>query len=701
MTTREFEHRTILRLRRLVLRLRGYLLLDGLAVLFVVAAGAAALQLLLDWLLRLAVDMRAALLGTVLLVIAVVGWRRVVVPQRARLGVAEAAMLVERRHPQLRSLLISAVRFGRGDVGATDSNSPELMRAVLDRAASAMTSLDLHTVLRHTRARRSTAVALGVVAAFTLAFVAAPETMGIWFDRSVLLGDTPWPKKTRLIVLDLPDGVLRGARGDDLEVRALVPEGYDAPRLVEISYTFSSGKTSRDRMTRVGPRGYRYTFARAVEDFEFHLEGGDDRTDVFRAELTDRPRVESASILVTPPAYTRRRPYTLADERRSVAVLPGSELSLRVETNHPVRQAVLTAGQEPIAAAVPDASGWTVTLRPLQSRTYHFALLDDAGLENRRPLRFAVRMLQDKPPRVRMKLPGVGSLVTTEAVLPLELNITDDYGLAAAELVCSIERHAGEERIIALPAFRPGGKQHSERIEQAIASLPVVANDRITLYARASDFDDVSGPNVAVSSAVSLRVVSREELLAELARREQDYRRDFERAVDRQEDLRRGLLTTLERLTRPASRDDALRAVGSAERLQRQLGGQVNAVRQQFEQIMTQMEINRVADSSSRRRLGDGVVAPLTQLAKRDLPEAADALRRLARDLTPERMSPIDPQQAALLSAMRETLANMLKWEGFQETVSMLRDILRLQRELNKETAQELEQQAEDIFEEE
>jgi hypothetical protein len=40
---------------------------------------------------------------------------------------------------------------------------------------------------------------------------------------------------------------------------------------------------------------------------------------------------------------------------------------------------------------------------------------------------------------------------------------------------------------------------------------------------------------------------------------------------------------------------------------------------------------------------------------------------------------------------MNEILANMIKWEGFQEAVILLRDILKLQRDLNLETEKRIE----------
>ncbi|MHC4067606.1 MAG: hypothetical protein ACYSUI_24315, partial [Planctomycetota bacterium] len=69
VTSRAFERQTLPPLRLLAWRLRGYLLLDGLGVVLVAAALGAGLQLLLDWRWHLRVDMRAALLASILLVL--------------------------------------------------------------------------------------------------------------------------------------------------------------------------------------------------------------------------------------------------------------------------------------------------------------------------------------------------------------------------------------------------------------------------------------------------------------------------------------------------------------------------------------------------------------------------------------------------------------------------------------------------------
>ena len=109
------------RLRAVVSHLRLYVLIEGTAwvvgfllVGFLIQGG-------LDYAARgMRWSMRAALLVLIISGASWLLWRRVVAPMRLRMGLAEAARLVERKYPRLASVLISAVRFSAGEVGPAE-----------------------------------------------------------------------------------------------------------------------------------------------------------------------------------------------------------------------------------------------------------------------------------------------------------------------------------------------------------------------------------------------------------------------------------------------------------------------------------------------------------------------------------------------------------------------------------------------------
>ncbi len=693
---REFERRVLSRLRRLGLRLRSYLLIRGLAALMVGALLAAAIQLGLDYWLRLRWDMRAAMLGVIVLGLLWAFWRRVWLPLRFRFGPREMAALVERRYPRLRSLLVSSVQFATGESGPAESNSPELMRLVVEQASRQTADVPFVSVLDHRRVRTALAAIIVVMAASVGALAVMPEVIGMWFDRNVLLSDAEWPKRTRLVV-HLDNGVLAGARGDDLEVRATAER--EVPRHVEIVFVKESGKEGRESMVRVGERDFRYTFTRVQEEFRFKLEGGDDETDWFDAELADRPSVEQATIHVTPPGYAGVEPYTLPAAQRAVEVLRGGTIQFDVTLNKAVVRAELAAGQETVQPAEGEGARWSTVIKPDETRTYHFVLVDALNLANKRPTRFSVRVLKDDAPRVRLRVLGVSDAVTPQALLPIEMTFSDTYGLSAAEMVYTVAREGYEPELVELSDFKPGMTQFETKLHWPVSPLGLVPGDRLTLYAVGRDFDDVSGPNEGRSSTATYRVVSTDELLAELARREQEFRQEFERAIEQEEDLRNQLLSLIRRMDEPEVQKDLSTPVATFERRQRQIIGQVNLVRQQFEQILSELEVNGLDTASVQTRLREGVAEPLTELTRRTLPETTDLLRAFGRYGTAESATEADDAVASALADMRRVLASMLKWEGFQEAVTMLREILRLQGELNEETRDEIERRAAELLE--
>jgi len=687
------------RLYAVALRLRGYVLLEGVAWVIGFLFAAAVIQFTLDYGSRgLRWSMRAALLAVILGGALWILWRRIISPMRVRVGLAETASLIERRFPELSSLLVSAVRFSMGEVGSAETNSPALVASVVSSAGPRVRSLDFNTVLDPRPAQRAGFAAGGALLMTLIAALAMPEVTQLWFARNVLLQDVDWPRRTHLVV-DLPHGELVGARGDDLTVQASA-EGVQ-PREVEIVFTTASGERGRETMVTVGSEGayrYRYTFKNAQEEFVFHLEGGDGVTKDYSARLLERPRVEWSQLGVVPPAYARLEGYTLPDGERAAQVLPGSDVTFTITTNKPVAQATLMAGNKAITQAVADGERHAVTISPKDTQNYHFSLVDSFGLEDKQPVRFAVRVIKDEPPRVRMKLPGVGEMVTPEAVLPIEVEFSDTYGLASADLVFSVTREDAREGTMLLESFRPNLTTFSASLTWSVSTEAVTPGDRLGLFARATDFDTVSGPNSAESPPISARVVTRDELLAELARREQEFRMDFERLIDAQEQLRSRLLTLIGLSESEGGSESFSVTISTLERRQRSITGSVNVVRQQVEQVLTEHRINQLASQTVEERLGQGIAMPLGRLTTRDFPQAADTIRRWSRDPEGEVGATVDAQQVALLSQMRAILANMLQWEGYQEAVNMLRDILRLQNELRTETKDAAQQQGSGVF---
>jgi hypothetical protein len=694
-----FETTVVRRLAALGRRLRWYILLDGLAVVSAAVLVFVLITLGVDYFGRLDRDLRVAQLLSILAMLATLAWWHLLRPLSVPIRLEPLALLVERKFPQLSSLLVSAIDFARpGHSGG----SPAMMDSVIRDASRRVADLPFESVLAHRRARRrsmATLSCLGVLV--VMSFVAGP-TMSMWLRRNVLLQNVAWPQRNHLTMENLTDNRIIAPRNEDVTISAVVDRGYQPPRQAFVEFETAAGVHGREQMPATSQQEVRFThtFERLTESLRCRVVGGDAATDWFDIQVVDRPQIKDAIVEVTPPAYTRMDRYELRAGQTAADVLIGSRVRLRIEANKLLSRAVLIrqdANREVVLgpASSQDSLHYVSDITPTTNSTYQFILLDTIGLSNRSerlvPMRFNIRLIADKPPVVKMRIKDVGDMITRQAILPVEGTFADQYGLATAGVGFEIARDRTPPRSAfePMPGFEPATRNFAHQMEWSSEQHKLTEGDRINLFCQATDFDDISGPNLGKSAAVSLRVVPSEELLAELSRREQEHRRDFERLLREQEELFSDLLAT----SRPADATQAREYYPRLARRQRDYAGRLNLLRLQFEQVLSKFRINQLATPAVEGRLGQSVIAPMDQLYRTTMPQAAVALEQLPPDAAGPALMQARATQDVVLAQMNRILASLLKWEGYQEAVTLLRDVLKMQKSLEKETEGRIEAQ--------
>ncbi len=681
-------------LRGLGRRLRFYALLDGLALVACSLLLLAGATLLIDRTFRLDRDMRVVQLMSVLAIAAVAVWRGVVSLPVWRIRPVDLAVGVERRHPRLQSRLVTAVEAGdtspapRHAIPCAARGSPAMFRQVCDEAAQALSSLRLGDLLAHERAVRKGLLVVGCVGAWLVAQWAAPATVAVWAQRNLLLRDVPWPTRNRLVVENLVDGRLIAARDDDLTITAAVDHGQEPPRQAFIEYRPEGGTIRRAQMPAIGRERLRFahTFERLAGDLSFRVVGGDAVTEWFTVQVVDRPSPASLGVRILPPAYTGQEPYELREGQTVAEVLRGSSVEFAFTCARPLSLARLAcrealSGEVRTLDAGLEEGAYRVRDRPMVETAYEVILRDTHGLENSGPRagppRLLIRPVPDEPPEARLRLRGAGELITPAAVLPLELFFSDRHGLGSAAVAFAAVRDGREDPFVTEPLadVAAGTRSLGRTLEWRVDAHGLVPGDRLRLKAVATDLDDVAGPNTGESPVVTLRVATREEVLAALGRRQAEHRHDLERLLRAQENLYNELLREFAASAPP---DDG--AVQALVRRQRDAARRVEVLRQQFEQVLAEFRVNRLDVPETERRLGTGVVEPLARLARQTMPQAADDIRRWPGDAGADR--DVRRSQERVLEELKAVLAGLVDWESYNEAVILLRDVLRMQEEL-------------------
>ncbi|MEL6105807.1 MAG: hypothetical protein AAFU85_07220, partial [Planctomycetota bacterium] len=235
--------------------------------------------------------------------------------------------------------------------------------------------------------------------------------------------------------------------------------------------------------------------ARIEEPLTYQVLTEDWTSEAYTIDVFEFPEVLRSDAHLTFPDYTEMDARTVEDTIK-VSVVQGAEVVWKLNLNKAVascslfseaglsidcdRTDALLGGR---IAAVYEAS-----IVAEQTSTYEVKLRDDEGRENKYPLRLTVKVLPNRPPKLKLEK---ARDVTVSALqeLPLRAAVNDDYGVQRAGISYSLELEADREVELASTVLR--GATAKLEHELNFEELGAKPDDLVSFYFWAEDV----GPN--------------------------------------------------------------------------------------------------------------------------------------------------------------------------------------------------------------
>lgn len=381
----------------------------------------------------------------------------------------QLARFIEERAGNLDDILVTAVEHG-------DKPASPMSALLAADAVRAARSVNFDQVITASDLRGAAiGAALGSVAllAATVAFAPSANRAGH------VVGSYLFPTQ---YVIDVTPGSLKVRVGEPVTVVARV-EGIDGGLVPEL--TVGRGDAARSARMTPGskPGEFTFTLSNITVSFPYAVTAGAVKSAEYTVTVIRPVRVSRIDLRFDYPAEIGLAPQTESDSG-DIYAPAGTKVGLTITTDKPVSQGRLKMADGAELALSGNERVLTADLTIQKDGSYRVALDDVDGLSNPGDTEYFIRMLDDRPPDVRILRPAGDRQVSALEEVAVEARADDDYGITSLELV--FKTSAGKESVVPL-AGDQGGLTASGLHTLFLEDLKVQPGDFVTYHARARD----------------------------------------------------------------------------------------------------------------------------------------------------------------------------------------------------------------------
>ncbi len=397
------------------------------------------------------------------------------------------AAKVEAKFPELNGVLLTAVQQqidSPGELGY-------LQQRLLQQAVGKAQERDWRRVVPGSHLAGAHLVHLATLAVLVLVVLRLPSSG----ERS---GERLFPVMSGGVAVT--PGNTSIEKGESLVV--LAKFSSDLPAEVSLIARAADGTERTVPLARsLGDPIYGGSIPDVAIDFTYRLEYEGKRTDDFKVTVFEHPRLERADAQLVFPAYTSLPEKRIEDTRR-VSAVEGTQLSMELQLNKPVKTAVLVARDEaktelPLTVTAGKASVSLPAMVLAETKTYDLKLVDADGRANKTATPFVIEVVPNRTPELRIASPRGDTRPSSIEELGFGGTVWDDFGSPAFGLGYSVA--GGDTTYIELGKDVPAKERRSYEHLLGLETMGLEPGQLISWFVWA---DDV-GPDAQVRRTTS------------------------------------------------------------------------------------------------------------------------------------------------------------------------------------------------------
>lgn len=438
-------------------------------------------------------------------------------------------------------------------------------------------------------------------------------------------------------------------------------------------------------------------------------------SEIGRIGVLDKPDIRSLTGTVSAPSYTRLAPRNLDENSADIVALRGSSVRLNIIASKTLRSAeiVLLKRTGASLAEVADTTrqvgtqpdGIDTVIVPMKTDDrraeggfpvnfngeYFIRIVDGNKQGNDEPIRYSVATLADGLPTIALLEPTADVELSENAILPVRVVVTDDYGFSGLKL---------KYRLIESKYAKPEEKYTSVSIPLSssvlaaevpyvwdVSKIGISPNDKYEFYVEVYDNDVVSGPKSARTGLLTFRLPSLDEIFQKAEKTHDLAEKDLQQVLKDAEQMKKDLDEVAKELRKQQQKEKMdwkeQKKIEDILKKQEEFRQKVEDVRQQLADMTEQLKENQAISPETLQKYQE-----LQELMKKvDAPELRQQQMQMQKAL--EQMSPQQMEQAVKNFQFNE--------ENFRKSIERTMKILK--RTQAEQKTDELTKRAEELAE--
>lgn len=420
----------------------------------------------------------------------------------------ELARMLERRYPELRERLISAVQLGRLDENGLRGQSSGLVHALLRQMEGEAAALPVEKAVPVRRLILLSRAAAGGVMLQLLLLILLPGSLAGGFCRLADYSHAYVRPGGIVIHTGLRDASI--IRGDSFVTSGAISR-RDAPLTVFYRWKDAASWNSKPVEVHPGTGAFTLTIEKPRVSFSWYLESGSAATPRYTVTVIERPVIEKLRITLRYPAYTGLGTGIRADNDGNIRAPRGTGVLIEAEANKPLRSMDIRWSDSTATSFEVSGKSGKTAFTVSRDLDYSITLRDTLGISDINPIVYRITSLDDESPRISILSPASDTSLNRAMMLPILYRAEDDYGISRIALTFRLPVEENARTMVVRKGNLSG--ETEERYDWNLGDLNLLPGDAVTYFLTVWDNDSVRGPKQGISEEYTVRMPSMTEIM--------------------------------------------------------------------------------------------------------------------------------------------------------------------------------------------